>query len=279
MPNSNKIVKDFGDEWERFNYLDEERIRSLESQFQKYIAPLPRGLLQRNKLVIADFGAGSGRWAHFLEPYASRIYVIEPSEKAFKVASSRFANQKKVVLLNESVEFNQVPLGSLDLAVSLGVLHHIHDTEGAIKQVSEKIKVGGHFLCYLYYSLENKSKSYKYLWKTSDYLRAFLSKLPRIPKQIISDIIALLVYLPLARISRLVTLFGFSSSNIPLHHYEKMSYHVMRNDALDRFGTKLENRFSKAQISEMLFKAGFDVSSIAFSDQEPFWTFCARKEG
>jgi hypothetical protein len=51
----------------------------------------------------------------------------------------------------------------------------------------------------------------------------------------------------------------------------------MRNDALDRFGTSLENRFSRAEITEILKSADFEESSICFSDDEPFWTFIARK--
>jgi len=57
-----------------------------------------------------------------------------------------FRDDSKVVLLHESVELNQIPEKSLDLAASLGVLHHIADTQGAIQKVAEKIKPGGTFL-------------------------------------------------------------------------------------------------------------------------------------
>jgi SAM-dependent methyltransferase len=209
--------------------------------------------------------------------YASKLYVLEPSTKAFKVVSARFENQEKVVLLNESVESNQIPNSHLDLAVSLGVLHHIKDTGEAIRKVSEKIKPGGYFLGYLYYALENKSKLYRAIWKLSDLFRRSISNFPRPLKIVVSDLIALFVYWPLARLSRVVSKLNLPSSAIPLHHYENLSFHVMRNDALDRFGTSLENRFTKAQITEMLKNAGFEESSIRYSEDEPFWTFVARK--
>ena len=272
-----KVIRDFGDEWERFDFLEEERLRTLEKQFGKYIAPLPEFLKRQDSLLIADFGAGTGRWSHFLRKYASKLYVLEPSSKAFKVVSARFENQEKVVLLNESVESNQIPKSHLDLAVSLGVLHHIKDTGEAIRKVSEKIKPGGYFLGYLYYALENKSKLYRAIWKLSDLLRRSISNFPRPLKIVTSDLIALFIYWPLARLSRVVSKLKLPSSAIPLHHYENLSFHVMRNDALDRFGTSLENRFTKAQITEMLKNAGFEESSIRYSDEEPFWTFVARK--
>jgi hypothetical protein len=51
----------------------------------------------------------------------------------------------------------------------------------------------------------------------------------------------------------------------------------MRNDALDRFGTTLEQRFTKQDIEKMLTLANFDSSTLKFSDSEPFWTFAVQK--
>jgi len=90
-------------------------------------------------------------------------------------------------------------------------------------------------------------------------------------------VIASLVYWPLARISKLLTKIGKDTSNFPLHHNAEMLFVMLANDALDRFGTTLELRFSKTQITEILFIAGFDVSTLMFSDSEPFWTFVVKK--
>jgi hypothetical protein len=43
----------------------------------------------------------------------------------------------------------------------------------------------------------------------------------------------------------------------------------MRTDALDRFGTPLEQRFTRAQITKMMTAAGLE--NIRFSDGFPFW--------
>jgi hypothetical protein len=50
----------------------------------------------------------------------------------------------------------------------------------------------------------------------------------------------------------------------------------MRTDALDRFGTRLEQRFTQDEISQMLTKAGFE--KIQFSTREPFWTVLSYKK-
>jgi len=43
----------------------------------------------------------------------------------------------------------------------------------------------------------------------------------------------------------------------------------MRTDALDRFGTRLEQRFTRVQIEKMLEQAG--LVDITFSDIAPYW--------
>lgn len=271
------VISHFGGEWKAFNYLDSDQLEEVREQFAAYVRPLPTELLQESNLVIADFGAGSGRWAHFLLEHASKLWLVEPGEDSFAVLQQRFGKNEKVHLLNETVSDNQVPIGSLDLAVSLGVLHHIPDTQLGIQDIYNRIKPGGYFLCYLYYALENKPLIYRLIWNISNKFRFGISKLPYRPRRIVCEVIAALIYLPLARLSRMVEKVGLSSKNIPLHHYKDMNFYVMRNDAYDRFGTSLEQRFTKVQISEMIEKAGFDVATLKFSDVEPFWTFSVRK--
>jgi hypothetical protein len=49
----------------------------------------------------------------------------------------------------------------------------------------------------------------------------------------------------------------------------------MRTDALDRFGTRLEKRFTRDEITAMLTRAGF--TDIQFSEGMPRWVAVARK--
>ena len=271
------VISHFGGEWKAFNYLDSEQLELIGEQFKAYIEPLPKEFLQKDNLKIADFGAGSGRWAHFLLEYASHLWLIEPGKESFAVLAQRFGKNEKVYLLNKTVSENDVPKDSLDLAVSLGVLHHLPDTGLGIQDISKKIKPGGYFLCYLYYALENKPLIYRMIWNISNSFRLRISKLPYRGRRVVCEIIAGLVYFPLAKLSKLAEMTGLSSKNIPLHHYKDMSFYVMRNDAYDRFGTSLEQRFTKAQISQMLENSDFDLKTLKFSDSEPFWTFSIQK--
>ena len=44
------------------------------------------------------------------------------------------------------------------------------------------------------------------------------------------------------------------------------------------FGTSLEQRFSRDEITEMLRAADFDLTTLKFSEIEPFWTFAVNKK-
>jgi SAM-dependent methyltransferase len=271
------VIDSFGHEWATFDYGETETSEALDAQFMAYCAPIDLNQFNPKTSVAGDFGAGSGRWASRLIQYFSLVYALEPSDGASTVLKKKFSGEAKIMVLQETVGANSIPLASLDLAMSLGVLHHIPDTGLAIKDVSRRIKPGGIFLCYLYYSLENKPTFYKLIFKAVDGMRRVISVLPQRIKQLVTSAIAALIYWPLARFSKVLNKLGVNTSNIPLHHYADMPFVMLANDALDRFGTSLEQRFSKAEITEMLRAAGFDIATLKFSDSEPFWTFSVKK--
>jgi len=272
-----EVINSFGHEWAAFDYSEKETDGALDVQFAAYCTPIDLSQFNPATSVAADFGAGSGRWSSRLLPYFSLVYALEPSDSATKVLSKKFASESRMKILQETVGVNSIPAGSLDLAMSLGVLHHIPDTALAIKSVGEKIKPGGTFLCYLYYKLDNKPIYYRAIFWASNSLRWVISRLPYSVRRFIARIIAGVIYMPLARVAKFLDVRGKDVSNFPLHHYANMPFVMLQNDALDRFGTRLEQRFSKKEITEMISSAGFELSTLKFSEVEPFWTFAVKK--
>jgi hypothetical protein len=100
-------------------------------------------------------------------------------------------------------------------------------------------------------------------------VRRVLSKLPRAVTYGLTQLLALFVYLPLARTAALLERRGRDVSNFPLGFYRKHSVYTMRTDALDRFGTRLEQRFTRKQIQTMMERAGLE--RVTISPTEPFW--------
>ena len=261
-----RTVEGFGDEWERFDQsgLAEQEHRAL---FDRYFSIFPWDILPKNTEGF-DLGCGSGRWAKMVAPKVRRLHCIDPSV-ALDVARRNLAQFQNCEFHSATVD--EIPLenASMDFGYSLGVLHHVPDTQAGIEACVKKLKPGAPFLLYLYYSFDNRPLWFRAIWWMSDFLRSAVSRMPHGLRYLSSQILALFVYLPLAKFSWLMEKAGIDVANFPLSAYRNLSFYTMRTDALDRFGTSLEQRFSRAKIKAMMEEAGLE--RIAFSDKEPFW--------
>jgi SAM-dependent methyltransferase len=269
-----KTVEGFGEEWNKFDQSELNETERLHI-FKSYFGVFPWEDLPKDAVGF-DLGCGSGRWAKSVASRVGKLVCIDVSQDALEVAKRTLQNQTNCEFHNSSVE--EMPFGeaSMDFGYSLGVLHHIPDTFDGIKACADKLKSGAPFLVYLYYAFDNRPFWFRALWKISDVIRQVISKMPTGIKHLIAEIFALTVYFPLARTAFLLENIGLSVSAFPLSIYRDKSFYTMRTDALDRFGTRLENRFTKKQIEEMLTEAGLE--KIRFSNEMPFWCAVGLKK-
>jgi SAM-dependent methyltransferase len=261
-----KTVQSFGDEW---TVYDQSSLSDKESRqiFDSYFAVFPWSALPREAEGF-DMGCGSGRWARLVAPRVGRLHCIDPS-RALEIAKVNLAGHSNVEYHLAGVDDVALPIGSQDFGYSLGVLHHIPDTAAGIKSCASLLKSGAPLLLYLYYAFDNKPTWFRVLWKISDAARQLICRLPPALKRGVTNVIAATVYYPLARLSRLLEVTGFDIINFPLSAYREASFYTMRTDALDRFGTPLENRFTRREIERMMNDAGLE--KVCFSDSVPYW--------
>ena len=268
-----KTVEDFGEEWNKYNQSsipDEELKKSWNHYFDMFSFEE-----LSNDSEGFDMGCGSGRWAKFVANKVHLLNCIDPSEKALNVAKRNLSNFSNIRYFNASVNDNILKENSQDFGYCLGVLHHIPDTLEGIKACAKLLKKNAPFLLYLYYNFENRSSFFKLIWRLSDFIRKIISSLSPKTKIFITSVIAYLIYYPLARFAFISEKLGIDVSNLPLSDYRNKSFYFMKTDALDRFGTRLEKRFSKDEIKRMLQEAGF--RDIRFSKNMPFWVSISRK--
>ena len=269
-----QTVKGFGDEWSRFTQ-DNLSNTDRELMYGDYFNVFPWHEISKDA-IGADVGCGSGRWAFMVAPKVGHLHLVDASPDALNVAKKNMEQFNNCSFHNASLDQMPFPDESLDFAYSLGVLHHVPDTAKAITSVSEKIKSGGKFLAYIYYKFDNRPFWYRWLWKISDFMRAIICRMPYSLRYAISQILAAMIYWPLARTAFLVEKIYKPLPNMPLFWYRNKSFYSLRTDSLDRFGTRLEHRFTKTQIEEMLIAA--DFQNIKFSDGAPFWCVTATKK-
>jgi len=262
------VVRDFGKEWTSFKQdgLSEHERRY---QFNSYFDIFPWDKISQNSIGF-DAGCGTGRWAVLIAPMVKKLYCIEPS-LAIDIAKKNLLPFSNCSFCQCAISNMPFPDESMDFGYSLGVLHHIPDTYKGLKDCVRKLKSGAPFLIYVYYAFDNQPVWYRVLWKISDFVRRGVSHAPYAIKLFISFIIAIVIYFPLARSSLLFEKIGGSVHSWPLSAYRKRSLYSMRTDALDRFGTKLENRYTKDEIINMMKNAGLE--NIVLSNHAPF--YCA----
>ncbi len=261
------MIADFGREWSKFDQADlsAEEGRRL---FGEYFALFPWNRLPPRAAGF-DLGCGSGRWARWVAPRVAELHCIDPSSRALEVARRNLADFRACHFHLADVAGIPLADDSMDFGYSLGVLHHVPDTAAGISSCVRKLKPGAPFLLYLYYAFDNRPPWYAALWKASNLLRKIISRCPYRLKLVVSQALALAVYYPLARVARRAEKLGMNVFNFPLAAYRHCSFYVMRTDALDRFGTRLEQRFTRSEIEGMMRSAG--LTGISFSGSKPFW--------
>ena len=268
-----QTVEGFGREWAAF---DQSRLAGAEYelQFNGYFGIFPFDELPSGAEGF-DLGCGSGRWAAGIAPRVGLLHCIDPSPEALAIARKRLAHLGNVRFHLASSETMPLEDSSQDFGYSVGVLHHIPDTAGALRDCVRKLKPGAPFLLYVYYAFDNRPAWYSGLWRVSDIGRRAIFRLPFGLRRGVTTAIAAAVYWPLARFARAAERLGADVSHYPLSSYGRRSFYSMRTDALDRFGTKLEQRFTRDQIRRMMEAAGLE--QIRFSEEVPYWTACGRR--
>ena len=267
-----ETVRSFGDEWLKFNEFSDKEIQVAGDQYFDIVNPD----VYTDKCVL-DVGCGTGRWSKYLSKKVRAIEAIDPSHAVLS-AAALLQDEENVRISQASADNMPFPDNSFDLVFSLGVLHHIPDTKTAMRKCVEKVKPGGYFLVYLYYNFENRGALFRLMFIASNLVRRIVSSLPTFWKKIICDLFAVIFYLPLVALSKLLSALCLERivKHIPLSYYVDKSMNIIRNDSLDRFGTPLEKRFSRDQIRQMMTACG--LHNIVFSEKEPFWHAIGQKK-
>lgn len=266
------VVSSFGEEWEKFfNFTNDE----LNIVGNEYFGFIDDTILNSNTIVL-DIGCGTGRWTKYLASKVKFVEAIDPS-KAIFYADYLLSDVHNVRLSMASTDNIPFENESFDFVMSVGVLHHIPDTRKAMLDCVKKVKNGGYFYVYLYYKLDNRGSGFKLIFHLSNVIRRIVSNLPSKIKKVVADLLAYFVYVPLIYFGKFMKILGLSqlSKKMPLSAYQNKSIFIIRNDALDRFGTSLEQRFTKNEIISMMESCG--LKNIIIPEGPVYWCALGQK--
>jgi SAM-dependent methyltransferase len=267
------VIAGFDDEWSRFREVG---TGDHEDVYAMYFDLLPLTHLAKDKTVL-DAGCGAGRWAFEVSRRGPRVIAVDLG-RSVEVARAN-TDPERVACVQADLESLPIAPGAVDWAYSLGVIHHTQAPKRALASIVKAVRAGGLVVLYLYYALEQRGPFYRGLFGLSNALRSVLSQQPRFVVRTAATLIAFVVYWPLARCAALLKRSGAVrlARGLPLSFYASLSFRTMLNDSLDRFGTRLERRYTRAELTALMQDAG--LVDVALSESPPFWHGVGTKPG
>jgi len=261
-----EVVARFDREWHEFDRM----AASERSQvFDMYFDLLPPSFLRTGPLVL-DAGCGSGRWSSEMRRRGANVVAMDLGS-SIELAKETTAAVGGIMAVQADVRIAPFRAGVFDLVTVLGVLHHIPETNDALRALVRTLRPNGRLILYVYYALDQRPWWYRGLYRVSDVVRRAVSRLPYRATRSASFVAAAVVYWPLSRLARLLAVIGSerAADALPLSSYRNRSFRTMRNDSLDRFGTRLEKRYTREEVVSMMTEAG--LSDITVSSSVPYW--------
>ncbi len=243
----------FGYEWTHFN----EWRHSGETNFNDYFANLDLPSLRES--VVLDAGCGMGRHARQVARFARQVVAVDFS-RAIDQASRNVAGLGNVDCVQADLLALPLADDSFDYVYSLGVLHHLAETERALAGLVRKVRPGGRLRVYLYWK--------RHGWKGAllagvTAARHVTTRLPfgmlRIACAFLSAMLYGLVVLPYRALSSVGVR---RHEEWPLFVYSKYPFNVLYNDQFDRFSAPIEKRYDAHDVERLLRSAGLDAVEV-----------------
>jgi SAM-dependent methyltransferase len=237
----------FGYEWTHFA----DWRHSGETNFNDYFQGID--LASLNGRLVLDAGCGMGRHARQVAPFAGQVVAVDFS-RAIDQVSHNVAELNNVDCVQADVLALPFADGAFDFVYSLGVLHHIAETDRALRGLVRKVRPGGKLRVYLYW------KRHGWQGGALRLVTAVRRITTRLPFSVLRGLCWLLsVGLTVGVIVpyRVLTALGVRAhERWPLFVYTKYPFNVLYNDQFDRFSAPIEKRYDRDEVKSLLEAAG-----------------------
>lgn len=259
------VVKAFDHEWSLFRGVRTPDVRAV---FDLYFDLVPTAAFAGR--TVLDAGCGAGRWACEVAARGARVIAVDLG-MSVELARTNAAGSDRIGCVQGDVLDLPLRERAVDCAYSLGVLHHLERPDLGLASIVRSVRSDGEVLIYLYYAFDDRGPVFRSLFGLADAVRRVTSRSPRIVALLVSAAVGLVVYWPLARASRLLARVGLRrlADLLPLSFYRERSLRTMLNDSLDRFGTRVEHRYTRASMARLMSGAGLE--NVILSQLPPYW--------
>jgi SAM-dependent methyltransferase len=243
----------FGYEWTHFNDWKKSGTTNFDDYFQGI------DLVALAGRVVLDAGCGMGRHAIQMAKVAGQVVAVDFS-RAIDQTSRNASNLSNVDCVQADLLALPLADGSFDFVYSMGVLHHLAETERALAGLIRKVRPGGRVRVYLYW----KGHGLKGLaLATVAAIRRVTTRTPFAILRTACYVLSVGLYVAVVMPYRALSALGVSGHKTwPLFVYSKYPFNVLYNDQFDRFSAPIEKRYDADEVRRLLEDAGLTDVSI-----------------
>jgi SAM-dependent methyltransferase len=242
-----RTQKSFGYEWTHFN----DWRPSGTTNFNDYFQGLDLSSLAGKRVL--DAGCGMGRHARQIAPAAGLVIAADFSA-AIDQAARNTGEFRNVTCIQADLLSLPLANEAFDFVYSLGVLHHLDETERALQALVSKLKPGGRLRIYLYWKRHGIAGA---LLSLVTLTRRVTTRLPfwllKMCCWILSTALYALVVVPYKALSSAGV---HRHESWPLFVYSKYPFRVLYNDQFDRFSAPIEKRYDREDVVALMRRAG-----------------------
>jgi len=243
----------FGYEWTHFN----DWRASGEINFNDYFQHLDLTTLSGS--LVLDAGCGMGRHGRQIAGAARHIVAVDFSA-AIDQAARNTAECGNVDCLQADLLALPLAAGAFDFVYSLGVLHHLADTKGALAALVRTLRPGGRLRIYLYWKRHGWSGK---LLRLVTWSRKCSTRLPFPLLRALCFVLSLVLFAGIVIPFRILSKVGVQAhESWPLFVYAKYPFRVLFNDQFDRFSAPIEKRYDADEVRELLREIGLECIEV-----------------
>jgi len=139
---SKKIANQYNDP--THNYLHYWDGRDYENESERLA--ITRLLKGKHFKKAADIGGGYGRLCVFLEKYAEKVVLAEPSEQQLDIAKDFLKDHPEIDQVLTQADNLKFQAGELDLITMIRVMHHLPDPAAEFKELHRVLSNDGYLI-------------------------------------------------------------------------------------------------------------------------------------
>ena len=194
-----------------------------------------------------------GRHARQVACFVKHLVAVDFS-RAIDQAATNTAELQNVDCVQ--ADLLDLPLrdGSFDFVYSLGVLHHLADTDAGLQRLVRALRPGGRLRVYLYWKRHGWKGAVLRLVTAA---RRFTTRMPFPALRAVCSVLSVGLFGGVVLPYRALSAAGVRGlDDWPLFVYSKYPFNVLYNDQFDRFSAPIEKRYDADEVRALLERAG-----------------------